>query len=189
MTKRLTESDFVTAASILNVDLAAVKAVCEVESAGYGFLESGEPKILFERHWMHRLLRKKGIRPPERSPVAQIKAGGYVGGSGEHTRLQAAIQLDRDCALMSCSWGMFQIMGFHWEGLKYPSLQAFVNAMYKDEASQLDAFIRFIQADKRMHAAMKSKDWSAFAKAYNGPAFAKYHYHTKMAAAYKKYSN
>ena len=187
MKERLNENDFIKAAMRLGVDVAAVKAVCEVESNGGGFLATGEPKILFERHWMHRLLRKKGIKPPVGSPVAQMKTGGYVGGLGEHKRLQEAVQLDRECALMSCSWGLFQIMGFHWEALDYKSIQEFVNAMYKDEASQLDAFLRFIEKDKRMHTALKTKDWVLFATAYNGPAFAKNNYAPKMAAAYKKH--
>ena len=188
MTKRLTEQDYVSAASILGVELAAVKAVCEVESRGNGFLPTGEPVILFERHWMYRLMKRKGLTPPPNSPVAMMKSGGYVGGQGEHKRLQEAVLLDRESALQSCSWGLFQIMAFHWEGLGYPTLQSFINAMYKDEASQLDAFVRFIQKDKRMHSALKNKDWAAFAKAYNGPAFSKNSYDIKMATAYAKYN-
>jgi hypothetical protein len=187
MTKSLSEHDYVSAATILGVELAAVKAVCEVESRGKGFLPTGEPVILFERHWMHRLMRRKGLTPPQNSPVAMIKSGGYVGGLGEHKRLQEAVKLDRDSALQSCSWGLFQIMGFHYEALGYPSIQHFVNAMYRDEASQLDAFVRFIQKDRRMHNALKNKDWVLFATAYNGPAHAKNNYAPKMAAAYKKY--
>lgn len=188
MKKQLKDYDYVEAAAILNVEYAAVKAVCEVESRGSGFLPSGEPVILFERHWMHRLMRRKGLTPPQNSPVAMIKAGGYVGGAGEHKRLQEAVQLDRECALMSCSWGLYQIMGFHWEALGYRSIQDFVNNMYADERSQLDAFIRFIKKDTRMHAALKNRDWVRFATAYNGPAFSKNSYDKKMQAAYEKYS-
>ena len=187
MTKRLTEQDYVSAASILGVELAAVKAVCEVESRGNGFLPTGEPVILFERHWMYKLMKRKGLTPPPNSPVAMMKSGGYVGGQGEHKRLQEAVLLDRESALQSCSWGLFQIMGFHATHLKYKNIQEFVNAMYKDEASQLEAFIRFIIKDQRMHIALKNRDWAAFAKAYNGPAFSKNSYDVKMKAAYEKY--
>jgi hypothetical protein len=188
MTKQLTEQDFVDAASSLGVEVAAVKAVCEVESRGSGFLPTGEPVILFERHWMYKLLKRKGITPPSNSPVAMLQSGGYKGGMAEHMRLQLAVQLDRECALQSCSWGLFQIMGFHWQALGYQSVQAFVNAMYRDEGSQLDAFVRFIKADKRMHNALKTHDWALFAKAYNGPAYAKNSYDIKMAKAYAKYA-
>ncbi|WP_262919099.1 N-acetylmuramidase family protein [Niabella hibiscisoli] len=46
----LTEKDFQDAARQLNCEVAAIKAVAEVESKGDGFLPTGEPKILFERH-------------------------------------------------------------------------------------------------------------------------------------------
>jgi hypothetical protein len=190
MSKRLVETDYINAATRLGVDVAAVKAVAEVESRNGGFLLSGEPVILFERHWMHRLLRKKGITPPQNSPVAMIKAGGYLGGTREHKRLQEAALIDRECALMSCSWGLFQIMGFHWEFLGYPSLQAFINAMYKDEASQMDAFIRFIEnyTGGKLHKALKEHDWAKFSFIYNGPAYKKYSYDSKIAAAYNKFN-
>lgn len=187
MTKKLTEQDFIDAAQILGVEVAAVKAVTEVESTGSGFLNTGEPKILFERHWMYKLLRRKGIQPPVGSPVAQMKSGGYKGGAAEHIRLQDAVRLDRECALQAASWGLFQIMGFHWQGLDYSSVQDFVNHMYKSERDQLNAFIRFIQKDTRMHTAMKTHDWALFAKAYNGPAYAKNAYDVKMKAAYEKF--
>lgn len=189
MTKQLTEQDFIEAASSLGVEVAAVKAVCEVESRGSGFLATGEPVILFERHWMYKLLRKKGITPPIGSPVAMLRSGGYKGGMAEHQRLQEAVLLDRESALQSCSWGLFQIMGFHATHLKYKNIQEFVNAMYKDEASQLESFIRFIIKDQRMHRALKTKDWALFAASYNGPAFSKNSYDLKMRLSYEKYKN
>lgn len=38
---KLTEQDYKDAAGLLGVDVAAIKAVTEVESAGSGFLPSG----------------------------------------------------------------------------------------------------------------------------------------------------
>lgn len=188
MSKKLTDLDLIEAANRLGVDLPSIKAVCEVESRGDGFLPSGDPVILFERHWMYRLLRKRGITPPANSTVAVMKSGGYEGGQAEHRRLQRAVELDRDCALQSTSWGLFQIMGFHWKGLGYASLQEFINAMYSGEKGQLDAFVRFIEADKRMHRALKNHDWLTFATAYNGPAQAKNGYAVKLKAAYSKHA-
>ncbi len=34
---------------------------------------------------------------------------------------------------------------------------------------------------------LRSKNWAAFARLYNGPAYASRGYHTRMATAYKKY--
>src|SRR5512145_2868604 len=48
--KLLSEKDLKDLADELGIELAAVKAVNEVESSGRGFLTSGKPKILFEGH-------------------------------------------------------------------------------------------------------------------------------------------
>ena len=104
--------------------------------------------------------------------IVNPKSGGYQGGSKEHDRLGQAAAIDRECALQSASWGGFQIMGFHWKTLGYDSIQAFVNAMYKSEGEQLDAFSRFIKADPGMHRALKALDWAEFARRYNGPGYA-----------------
>lgn len=183
----LTEKDYATAAETLGVEVACVKAVTKVESRGSGFLPSGVPVILFERHWMYKLLKAKLGRDPALSDVVDPKAGGYKGGAAEHTRLDKAVSIDRECALQSASWGLFQIMGFHWKALGYTNVQAFVNAQYKSEGSQLDTFVRFIKINPGMHAALKAKDLAKFAKLYNGPAYAKNNYDTKLAQAYASF--
>lgn len=183
----LTEIDYKNAASILGVEAAAVKAVTKVESRGSGFLPIGAPVILFERHWMYKLLKAKLGKEPALSDVVDPKAGGYKGGTAEHTRLEHAVAIDRECALQSASWGLFQIMGFHWKALGYTSVQAFVNAQYKSEASQLDTFVRFLKINPGMLAALKTKDWAKFAKLYNGPAYKTNNYDTKLAEAYASF--
>lgn len=107
--------------------------------------------ILFERHVMYRQLREAdqdadalAARYPN---IVNPSRGGYVGKAGEHMRLAQAIAIDRDCALASASWGLFQVMGYHWERLGYPSVQAFADAMQSGEGAQLDAFVRFVTSD------------------------------------------
>lgn len=179
----LTDIDYKQAAGFLGVDVACVKAVTKVESRGSGFLASGEPVILFERHWMYKLLKAKGVTPVV-SDVCNPQAGGYLGGAKEHERLAKAVLIDRECALQSASWGLFQIMGFHWKALGFTSVQEFINQQYRSEAGQLDTFVRFIQINPGMHKALKDKDWAKFARLYNGPDYAKNNYDTKLAAAY-----
>ena len=187
MQKQLTESDYKWAATQLKCEVATIKAVADVESISGGFLKTGEPVILFERHWFHRILRKRGKQIPSDTDIADIKSGGYKGGILEHHRLQKAVKYDRDAAIQSASWGRFQIMGFHWEVLGYKSLQEFVNAMYRSERDHLDAFVRFIKADSRLLKAVREKNWAAFANAYNGPAYRKNQYDTKMRDAYYRH--
>lgn len=173
------------AAKRLGVEARAIQAVARVESSGNGFLPTGEPKILFERHVFYRRLKAVGIDPDKVSPfICSPTPGGYRGGIEEHKRLQIAVKVHRDAALESASWGEFQIMGWHWKALKYPSLQAFINAMYASEEAHLDSFVRFIEANPALVKALRAKDWTAFARGYNGPAYANNAYDTKMAVAY-----
>lgn len=192
----LRQIDLVLAAEFLKVDLAAVMAVNEVESRGRGFHvggpRHGEPVILFERHIMRRQLIHHEINPvphqQQHPDLVNDKPGGYIGGPREHSRLLRAMHIHQTAAIESASWGLFQIMGFHWQHLDYPSAVAFAEAMKQDEAAQLDAFVRFIEADPALHRALRRLDWRDFASRYNGPAFEKNDYDTKLAAAYRRHA-
>lgn len=183
---KLNITDFQRAAKELNCEVAAIRAVASVESLDGGFLSDGRPKILFERHVFHK--RTKGIHSAKHPSISNKVAGGYGRpGENQHDRLAVAAELNRTAALESASWGMFQIMGYHWKELVYKSLQEFINAMYESEAKQLDAFVRFIKVNK-LDGPLRQKKWADFARRYNGPAYAKNKYDVKMAEAYKKYS-
>ncbi|WP_337263331.1 MULTISPECIES: N-acetylmuramidase family protein [unclassified Serratia (in: enterobacteria)] len=187
--KNLSMIDYQNAAARLSVPVAAIHAVAEVESAGSGLLPDGRPKILFERHVFLRQLSAAGIQTDGLpSDLANKQPGGYSGGVAEHERLERAAKIHRASALQSCSWGAFQLMGYHWQRLGYPSLQDFINAMYRGEAAHLDAFVRFILADNGLLKALRALDWPDFARRYNGPGYAANQYDKKMAAAFKKYS-
>lgn len=190
--KQLGEGDIERAAARLGVPVASIKAVNAVESAGAGFLPDGRPKILFERHVMFRQLGAHGIDPDPiaiKSPsVVNQKRGGYIGGQGEHARLATAMQIHPDAARESCSWGQFQIMGYHWRALGYESIDQFAEAMAHSEGQQLDAFIRFIEAEPALLKALKTKKWADFARIYNGPAYKENLYDVKLARAFARFS-
>lgn len=186
----LHEGDLIRAANRLDSTLAAIKAVNEVESRGTGFFGPGKPAILFERHIMRRRLLQHGISI-DGHPIELVNArtGGYVGGMAEHRRLDAARSIHEPSAIESTSWGLFQIMGFHHQVLGYKDARDFEAQMSKSEGNQLDAFVRFIEADRGLHNALKRLDWTDFARRYNGPAFAKNSYDLRMAAAYRRYAD
>lgn len=190
--QRLTDEDVALAATGLSVDLATVRAVTEVESRGIGFLLDGRPVILFERHIMFRRLAGAGRDPALLSrflpTVINNTPGGYLGGADEHDRLYLARQIDQTSAIESASWGLFQIMGFHWERLGYASAESFECRMRESEGQQLDAFVRFIIANPQIHMALRKQEWAAFAAGYNGPAFAKNSYDKRLEAAYRKHA-
>lgn len=211
MTSKLTAIDFQTAAKRLGVEVSAIRAVTEIESLGGGFLSTGQIKILYERHILYRFMSQRA--KSEKSSVQRKTAlsnldmwvhskpnlinpstGGYatgetadIRGITEHERLKAARKIDNLFALQSASWGMFQIMGFHWQALGYESPVDFVLKLSASEQNQLDAFCRFILNNKQLHNALKAKDWVLFALLYNGRDYKKNHYDTRLAAADKKW--
>jgi len=180
----LTEQDYVDAAEALGVDVPAIKAVAEVESRGDGFLDTDEPKILFERHIFHRLTKGKydALYPD----ISRETPGGYGLSSQQHARLARAAALDREAALQSASWGRFQVMGMNWQSLRYKSLQEFVNAMYRSEKDHLDSFIRFVEVNG-LTPYLKTHHWAKFARGYNGKNYSVNRYDKKMANAYARH--
>jgi N-acetylmuramidase-like protein len=180
----LTDAHLDSAAQSLGVAFAAVKAVCTVEAPGGGFLDSGEPVILFERH---KFSEATGGRFDKSHPdISNPAAGGYGKSHAEHARLGEAVALDRDAALKSASWGKFQILGANYKDAGFGSLQGFINAMFASEADQLEAFVHFIRANPAMHQALKERDWPEFARRYNGRAYRRNNYDIKLATAYKQ---
>lgn len=197
--KFLKESDVAALASRLDLPLATIKAVNEVESSGRGFNVDGNPKILFEGHVFWKQLQSRGIDP------AQYTGGNedvlyktwtkqhYKGGKGEHERLNKAIGIAgnnskvAEAAYCSASWGLFQIMGFHYESLGYGSVTEFVAAMQLHEGKHLEAFGKFLEANGLVPL-LKARNWAGFARRYNGPGYAANAYDTKLEAAYHKHA-
>ena len=190
--RQLSERDLDKAAARLGVPVASVKAVNAVESNGAGFLPDGRPKILYERHIMVRQLGAHDIDADPfaaKFPAIVNKArGGYVGNAGEYARLAAAKQIHPQAALESCSWGQYQIMGYHWPALGYESIAQFVAAMEHSEGQQLDAFCRFIESEPALLKALKARKWADFARLYNGPAYKENLYDVKLARAFERFS-
>jgi hypothetical protein len=189
--RRLSESDLQAAADRLGVQLASIKAVNEVESRGSGFLDDGRPVILLERHVAQRQAAAAQLDVAalqQRYPnLVNTARGGYAGGPAEWARFDNLRSVTtQSIAVEACSWGLFQVMGYHWEMLGYASAVDFQQAMMASETKQLDAFIRFIEADANLLKALKAKKWPEFARLYNGPAYKENLYDAKLAAAFTK---
>jgi len=194
ISKLLKDSDYTAAAARLKVSELAIRVFGAIEGRGVGFLKNGKPKILFERHRMYAYLRlKKGAAfankmAVERPNIVNKKSGGYQGNEAEYVRLELAKQIDVECALMSASWGQFQIMGENWKDLGYASAQDFVDQQFASESFQLEAFIRFIEwktgiiDDKKVALidALRAENWDAVFTLYNGPNYKKLGYQAKL---------
>lgn len=197
--KWLSEQDLQDFASHYDLELAAVKAVNEVESSGKGFLVDGRPKILFEGHVFWKQLQKRNIDPQtllneECSDVLYQKWSKthYLGGTKEYSRLEKAAGLKdspqvREAAYCSASWGSFQIMGYHYSSLGYPSIDNWVIKMNEHEREHLKAFGKFLEVNRLM-IHLKNRNWAKFAQGYNGGGYRLNNYDEKLKAAYEKYS-
>ncbi|WP_284125846.1 N-acetylmuramidase domain-containing protein [Parerythrobacter aestuarii] len=181
----LTDADFERSATKLGCSVPAIRAVAQVESLGGGYLSDGRPKILFERHKFHKY--SGGKWSSTHSHISWPKAGGYKGGAREYDRLEEAIALDRKAALLSASWGAFQIMGFNHKIVGYDNVEDFVKAMVESSGKQLDAFVAFIKAS-RLDDELRRLDWAGFARGYNGSNYRINKYDEKMANAYRTFS-
>lgn len=174
-------NDIIAFAANIGCSVKQLKAVAKVESAGSGFDANGRPKILFERHIFHRLT--VGRWSP--SKFSHASYGGYSEDSWDKLTLAAC--RDPDAAFSSASWGAFQILGSHWRALDYRSPIAMAWTMTQSEADHFEALVRFIKAnslqDEVGALSTNPADCVAFARKYNGPAYARNSYDKKLAAA------
>jgi hypothetical protein len=194
---RVTSADIDRIATALGATSKQVRAVSAVESAGGGYLTTGHPKILWERHWFHRRLRQ--IIPATGVAghfVAHPNPGGYTldadrdGINDSWEKLADGCRSDPVAAFESCSWGKFQIMGGHWKSLGYRSVFDFAWSMREGELGHYTALMKFIQTNnltgplRRLSTNAATNE--AFARGYNGPAFKKNEYHNKLADEMRK---
>lgn len=186
--KRLDDIDLPRIGSTIGVGEDEIHAVMDVEAASSGFDSQGRPSMLFEPHIFYRLLgpgpkRDRAVREGLAWPKWRRD---YPRDS--YPRLEKAMAIDHEIALQSASWGLGQIMGFNHTLAGYASASLMVRAFLDDEEKHLEAMVRFIQRSG-LDDELRAHDWRGFARGYNGPGYEKNGYHTKLAAAYAKWSN
>ena len=187
----LTESDYIEASKILDCDVAAVKAIKEVESGKAPFLKSGFPTLLFEAHIFYKQLgsgmasKLIGSHKNILSPVWNKNL--YKGGENEIPRLREAWDIAPKAAAASASYGAFQICGFNYKECGFSSPLEYLGTIWKGEKEQLLAFVRFINATG-IAPYLRSHNWAEVARRYNGPGYKANSYDSKLANAYKKWN-
>ena len=189
--KKLSKADIIAVANDLNIEPAALKAVIDVEAAGEGFDKQGRPTILFEPHifWdelgkIHYYTKRTELAKKHKGLLSQKwdKSLYRIGGSS-HDKLKIGADLHWEAAHKSASWGLGQIMGFNAQKIGYATLKDFIDDMYESEAKQLKAMGMFLKTNGLI-SKLQRHDWAGFARGYNGSAYAKNQYDTKLAAAY-----
>ena len=187
-----TRSEIAAEAQALGLEPAVLLAVVEVESGGRAFANvagRAEPLIRFEGHYFDRLLPADKRGQARRAGLASPKAGAIPNPATQAARwalLERAMQVDREAALQSVSYGVGQVMGAHWRWLGYASVEALVAEARSGLAGQVRLMTRFIRRSGLVET-LKARDWAGFARRYNGPAYAKHGYHTRLAAAWKRH--
>jgi hypothetical protein len=182
----MADDDYDRAAKTLACEVAAVKAVSQVESRGGGFLTSGRPKILFEAHVFSRLTLHKHDAIFTDISSRYWNRALYRGGENEYPRLMKAMLLDRGAALKAASWGRFQILALNYAPAGHATLDSFVGAMFQSEGAHLDAFVEFVKSTHLVEALQKH-DWATFARGYNGPAYAERHYDRRIKEEFERF--
>ncbi len=189
----LRESDFEEIARELEVEVAAIKAIVEIETGKThkGFHAEGLPVINFDQAMFKRAAARRGINLSKYKssealkPLNIAKYGNQQ--AAQQARLDAAMAIDSIAAIESTFWGMFQIGGFNWKLCGAPSRADFVDMMSQSEYDQLRLFADYMR-NTGLLTHLQKKNWAAFARIYNGPSYAARGYHTRMAAAYRKYA-
>lgn len=172
MSKFITESQIIDLASQYEIEVAALKAVIEVESRGDGFYDNGYPVVLYEGHQFHKFTNGKfSISHPDLSYKNWTKKYYKY---NQIERVDAAGELDSKAALMSTSWGCMQVMGFNYKLVNYNTVEEFVLGMFESEYKQIKAGLDYIKKVGLIDE-IKSKSWRAFARGYNGPRLSLIH--------------
>lgn len=171
-------------AKALGVSPAALAAVLKVESGGRAFGPDGRVIVRFENHvfrrqwgdanqmrfdqhfkfsadkaWTEHYWRKAPTDPWVKCHTSQ---------AGEWEVFEFAKTLSEPAALASASYGVGQIMGFNHKAVGHPTAAKMVGAFGEGIKPQLDAMVAFIKGNATCMKGLRAKDYTTFARGYNG---------------------
>jgi len=181
----------VNEANKIGLEPALLLAVVDVESSGTPFWNIGgveKPIVRFEGHYFYKRLSPDKLALALKEGLASPKAGGVANpssGAARYALIDRARALDEDAALESCSWGLGQVMGANWKDLGFSSVTELVQSANTIEG-QIDLIVRFLDHNN-LTQVLKAKNWTKFAKGYNGPG--SNGYDIKLKQAYSRYQS
>ncbi|MET4190670.1 MULTISPECIES: N-acetylmuramidase family protein [unclassified Bradyrhizobium] len=186
----MSDADYLAAAKIINIGPAELQTVTMVETNGSPFLADKRPDILFEAHVFGRNTGHKynNVTDPHGKPISSNSWDKSLYGAAhawQYTRLYTAMKCDPVAAVYSASFGAFQILGSEYKDAGFASLEDFVAAMAHSAGDHLKAFCNYLKA-RHLDDELRGHEWAAFAKGFNGPAYAQNQYDTKMANQYRQ---
>lgn len=185
--RRLSEAGYTQAARDLGCEVAAIKALVEVEASGRGFDAENRPKALFEPHKFYRHLGPGSARDKavlQKLAYPKWKPGNYPrGADGVYDQLRRACAINEDAALKATSWGLGQVLGEYFDDAGFASVQDFVRANLESEDRQLAIMCDLLQAWGYADE-LARLDWAGVARGWNGPRYRENAYDAKLARAY-----
>lgn len=171
----ITSKQYDKLADEFGIDKSKILAIVEVESSGSGFdPATGLIKIQFEPSRFKRFTRF-------------IIPNGVEKQAAERKAFSKAFAKNPDKAMQSTSWGMMQVMGFHYARLGFKSVGAMVDFAKKSEYNQVWLGLKFIATDKRTFDAVQRWDVKKVALYYNGKNYWIKGYDKKLANAEANY--
>ncbi len=177
---KLTDYDIPRIAHSIGVGEDEMHAVIDVESRGYGFDKHGVIR-LFEEHVFYRQLPKDMRQEAVSKGLAHPKWRKNY--SNNYGRFLEAYEFHPEAALMSCSWGLGQVMGFNFRLVGYNTVQQMVRDFAESEGIQLEAMVEFIKTSN-LDDELRRHDWAGFARGYNGKGYGRNKYDEKLRARY-----
>ncbi len=165
----LSVKDYDAAAKDLGCESRVIRALAMQEGKDHGFDSSNRPVILWEPKHFALLSHHAALYRKKYPVLTHLKPKPHVYGlsSQQYVWLSQAYLINPHAALLTPSWGKFQILGSGSHEAGYASVELFVAAMCDSEQTQLAAFVQFIKS-KGMQKAMQDKDWKGIAAGYNG---------------------
>jgi hypothetical protein len=130
-------------------------AVFSVESGKAYDPATGLLIIRFEPH----IFRRKG------GPEIPWGRGGQ---KREWENFKNAYEANPEAALLSCSYGLPQLMGFNWRVTEHQKTSDMVLAFQRSCEEQVAGFFGFVEKNGLV-SVIKNEDWRSFTRRYNGP--------------------
>ncbi len=166
----------------LNIDTATAISIISVESGGNAYGKNGKVLIRFEVHLFWRFWGKNNEKKfkehfkfnPRKGWTNHMfrksKRDSWVSFHGNQDKeweaFEFACKLNSTAAHLSTSYGAPQILGTNFKRIGYSSPENLLKYFQKDVRYQILAFFDFLTP--KMITAVQSKDFTTFARYYNG---------------------